>query len=279
MPLDRKALQQRISDLKNLPPLPAAIQKISQMVDDPHVTAQQLSGVISRDQALAGRVLRLVNSPLYGFPGKIQDIAHAVVLLGFNVVKGLAFSTFVSGLMAKEIKGLWEHSLGASLAAGVIARKVGYPKPDEATVAGLLHDLGKVVLKIVVPHEYKEVLETVKRKGCYMIEAEREVLGEFDHTAVGADICVRWKLPPGLKDVLQYHHVPGRAKVERQITAVVHVADMLVRALGCGSSGDPFVPLIDRPTWDYLQLKASDLDEVVLKVEDDIERVKAMFQT
>lgn len=278
MPIDRKVLQVKIQNLKNLPPLPAAIQRVGQMVEDPKVTTQQLSDVIAKDQALASRVLRLVNSPLYGFPGRIVEISHAIVLLGFNVIKSLAFGTYVSGIMTKEIEGLWEHSLGTSLAAGILARKVGFPKPDEASVAGLLHDVGKAALKVLFPAEYRRVLQVVQEKQCFILEAEREVLGDFDHCRMGAELCLRWNLPAGLRDTILHHHDPGRAKQEKDLTAIVHTADVLARAFGVGFAGDPYVPALEKKAWEMLKLTWDDLEDASRDLQQNLHKVKDSFR-
>lgn len=278
MTVDKRILHQRIQSLKNLPPLPLAIQKIGQMVDDPRVTTQQLSDVISKDQGLSSRVLHLVNSPIYGFPGRIADIPRAVTLLGFNVIKSLAFGTFVSGIMTKEMHGLWEHSLGVSMAAGILARKIGYGKAEEASVAGLLHDIGKVALKVILPTEYKSALQKVRADRCFIIEAEQAILGEFDHCHMGAELCTRWNLPGTLRDAILHHHAPARARQDKELAAIVHLSDVLVRAFGFGFAGDPFVPPLEKKAWEMLKLTWDGVEEVCRNLESELDKVREIFQ-
>ncbi len=134
----------RILAVKDLPTLPGVLQEVAILVENPNTSTDQISKAISKDQVLSAKVLKMVNSPIYGFPGRIGSIQHALVLLGFNVIKGIIISTSVFDVMNANMKGLWEHSLGCALASSAIARAIGCKDPEEYAVAGLLHDIGKI---------------------------------------------------------------------------------------------------------------------------------------
>ena len=111
--------------VKDLPTLPGVLQEVAILVENPNSSTDQISKAISKDQVLSAKVLKMVNSPIYGFPGRIGSIQHALVLLGFNVIKGIIISTSVFEVMNENMKGLWEHSLGCALASSAIARQIG----------------------------------------------------------------------------------------------------------------------------------------------------------
>ena len=125
MPITAKSLEKRVTDLSHLPTLPGVVQNISKLADDKKSSAADVADIISKDQVITAKVLRLVNSPVYGFPGRISSITHALVLLGFNVVKGLVLGTAVFDSLGKENSGMWEHSLGCAVLSRRPRRRQG----------------------------------------------------------------------------------------------------------------------------------------------------------
>ncbi|MFP4397406.1 MAG: HDOD domain-containing protein, partial [Desulfonatronovibrio sp.] len=167
----------QILSVKDLPTLPAVLEEVSVLVEDPDSSTEQIAKAISQDQVLSAKVLKMVNSPIYGFPRRISTIQHALVLLGFNVIRGLIISTSVFDIMADSMRGLWEHSLGCAMACASIAKQAGFKDPEEYSVAGLLHDLGKVVSIVQLPEVKKEVDSLVEVRDITYYEAEKEVMG------------------------------------------------------------------------------------------------------
>jgi HD-like signal output (HDOD) protein len=175
----------QILAVKDLPTLPAVLDEVTKLIQDPSSSTEQVAALISQDQVLSAKVLKMVNSPIYGFPRRISTIQHALVLLGLNVIRGLIISTSVFDVMAKNMVGLWEHSLGCALACSSVAKKAGFKDPEEYSVAGLLHDLGKVVIALQLPEMKEEVDNLVQEKDMLYIDAENEILG-FGHDRVNA---------------------------------------------------------------------------------------------
>ena len=161
MPIDSSIFKRKVEALENLPTLPGVVSKLSQMVESPTISTAQVGEMIGADQVLSAKVLRLINSAFFGFPGKISTVTHALVLLGFNAVKGLVLTASVFDIMATEMLHLWKHSLGVSLSAGIISRRLELKDTEEIIVAGLLHDIGKVALKVEGPDEYDLVAQEV----------------------------------------------------------------------------------------------------------------------
>jgi len=270
-----KEIQKRIRRIRGLPTLPPVVQKISEMVKSEKASAEKIGRTIGQDYALTAKVLRLVNSAFYGLGGRVSSITNAVVLLGFNVVRGVVLSASVFELMDRGIVGLWEHSLGTAIASGVIAKALYVPEPEEVSVAGLLHDIGKVVVPVKMPETYKKIREIIEHTTLSIGEAEREVL-EFDHSRIGMWLADEWNFPPNLTEPIVYHHTPSLAKEAAIQTAIVHLADILIRAKGFGFGGDPWVPEIDLEAWNLLGFSMRDLQEVVFKIGEEIFNVDGL---
>lgn len=259
-------IERLIEDLSNLPTLPGVVKILTAMVESERVSASEIGGIIARDQVLSAKILRLVNSPIYGFPGRISSITHALVLLGFNVVKGLVLGTAVFETMAGDARGLWEHSLGTAVVSRRIAKALGMRESEEVMVAGLLHDLGKVVLSFIAPEAYRDAMEQATEQNCHVAVTEQAVFG-LDHTRVAWRIAERWHLPARLTAALTYHHNPGRAKQHRETVAVVHVADILARGMGYGHPGDWTMPPLDHEAFHSLGLSFEVIDRILEEAE------------
>ena len=237
----RTTYKGRLLAVKDLPTLPTALQEVSRLLELPNTTTDQVAKVISFDQVLAAKVLKMVNSPIYGFPGRIGTVKHALVLLGFNVIRGLIISTSVYDDMNRAMRGLWDHSVGCSLACGELARALGMKDPEEYAVAGLLHDLGKVVSALQLPEAKARVDGVVKEQDLFYIDAETQVLG-FGHDRINAWLAEHWNLPPAIREGMAFHHKPMSARIYPQMACVVHVGNFMARLFEYGSGGDDNVP-------------------------------------
>lgn len=260
-------------DTKTLPTLPGVIHKLNSLSDNEKSSVQEMSRIVSSDQVLSARILRLANSPSYGFY-RVSTISNAMILLGVNVVKSLALSSSIFAIMEKESVGLWEHSLGVGVAANLIARKLGLPECEEIATAGLLHDIGKVIISLKCSEAVKDIKKLVIERQIYSLEAEQEII-DTDHTEVGEWLSKSWFLPDKLSEPIACHHDVAKSENHRIKTAVVHVADALIKASGFGNSGDSYVPPIQEIAWDTLKLNEQLLAELVDEIEDKLVEVKS----
>lgn len=252
----------RILAVRDLPTLPKVLDEVSKLVERPDSTTEQVARLISMDQVLSAKVLKMVNSPVYGFPGRISSIGHALVLLGFNVLRSIIVSTSVFEVMTENMVGLWEHSLGCAMACGSLARMLGLKDAEEYSVAGLLHDLGKVVATVQLPDLKPEIERVVAERDLYYLEAEREVLG-FGHDRINAWLADHWKLPANIKEGLSYHHKPHLAQLYPEMASVVHIGDFMSRVFEYGFSGDVGVTYLQPESLKILKIRPADFEKLL----------------
>lgn len=263
----KTSVKGEILAVKDLPTLPNVLNEVTALIENPDTSSEAIAKVISKDQVLSAKVLKMVNSPIYGFPGRISSIQHALVLLGFNVVRGIIISTSVFDMMIQAMKGLWEHSLGCATACNIIARRAGFEDPEEYAVAGLLHDLGKVVTAAQLPDLHKQIIDNVEAKQLTYIQSEKDILG-FGHDRINAWLGKHWGLPPNIREAMTRHHAPQLAEFYKPMSCVVHLGNFLVRLFEFGNSGDDQTAYLRPEALIELGFKMRDLDAVMDEMAD-----------
>jgi putative nucleotidyltransferase with HDIG domain len=243
MPVDQSKRIKRITDsLISLPTLPTVIAKMLELVDNPRTSASSLAGLIMQDQVLTARILKLANSSFYAFPRQIATVKLALVVLGFESVKEMALSLSVLSSLKGEsnrhfdISQFWQHSVSVGAGSRMLARETCYRLAGEAFVAGLLHDIGKVVLSQYLPEEFAEVQDRIWERGQPCEEAEKIVLG-VTHAEIGAWLAERWNLPVTLVEAIRWHHHPEACPRNPELPLLVCLSDYLSEKCRLGRSG------------------------------------------
>ncbi|MEN2993790.1 MAG: HDOD domain-containing protein [Thermodesulfovibrio sp.] len=266
----------RVERIEALPTIPPILRKILSVIEDPNVSLQKITEFVSSDPTLTARILKMVNSPVYGFPGRISSVTHAMVILGLNAVKGLLLGVSVFELMQKHMIGLWEHSLSTAIFARVIAIRKQMQYPEEISIGGLLHDIGKVILIIIFKDEYSKLIESVKDQEDFLYDIERQYFG-ITHAEIGGIVAKKWKFPLKLIEPMMYHHRPQLAEKFQVETAIVHLSNILSLARGVGYSGEIFVPPVHPFAWEILSLNEGELLEIFKEAEESINTVGEIF--
>ena len=274
--------QKFIRSIDSLPTLPSVVAKVGELVGNPGTSAADINNVIRTDIALSARVLKLVNSSFYGFPRKISSITHAVVILGFNTVRNVALSAFVlDAFVARDLpfgyREFWIHCLGTGVAASALAKRRGLAQAEDAFMAGLLHDVGKIVLHVYARPEYAGVFRRVKERDCLILEAERDVLG-MTHAEVGGLLLDAWHIPEHLVETVKLHHEPDGASAGPDLTAAVHLGDILTRALLVGNPGDKRIPRASQEAWDTLGFALGEVDGICREIAQEMQSVDAFVE-
>ena len=259
-----------VASIKDLVTLPEVALRIASMVDDPSSSSADIGREISRDAALTARLLRIANSPAYGHHGKIATISRAITVLGVRQVRDLtvgltAIRTFDGiGNELVTMASFWRHSFLCAVAAGQIAARRDRRHDDSPFVAGLLHDIGQLVLFSRAPAPARQALlmsvDSADDTGLFL--CEREVMG-FDHGAVGLALAQTWGMPRSLQECIEFHHEPERAQEYPLEVATVHIANSVAVLAEIGSSelgeGPPLSPAALRT----LKLDTAALQEII----------------
>ena len=266
-------LRRRIEQVGELPTLPHVVQKLASMIGRPNISAEEIGALIEKDQVLSAKVLRLANSPFYGFPSRIASVAHAVVVLGLSVVKGLTLCATAFDMMKNAgMNDLWRHSLGVAMTAHILGAKAGMKNPEEVFVGGLLHDIGKVVLYVKWPDVGQQITAATKDSSRSLMDTERELF-DVTHADVGGWLATAWHLPTSLREPILHHHMPSAAQEATLQTAIVHVADVLVKGLACGNPGDDLVPPLSLQAWDLVGLDAQSLTQCLAQATEEFQTI------
>lgn len=241
-----------------------------------------LGEAIQKDPDLTARLLRLANSAFYGFANRVSTVGEAVSLIGVQQVQELIAASSVldsfEGVPDELVSmdSFWRHSLAVGIAARLIAFERRLPNPDKFFVAGLLHDVGRLVLLQQTPKAAQRIFELYRGGGMLLSDAETQVLG-FDHQEIGGMLLKHWRYPALLVQAVSNHHHPFRGEVARVEASAVHVADHLVGAMAIGTSGERFVRPLDGRASTLLGLDSETLSRLVDGIDNQIEAVEEVF--
>lgn len=309
-------LNEVLKKVSSLPPLPAAVSHLLRVTNDTRANFKDISRIISTDQALTSRLLRIANSAYYGLQCKVSTVPHAIAIIGLDAVRNLAlgFSIFgfKSGSRTKppiDREEFWRHSLAVACATRLLAIHMRIENPEEAFVAGIMHDIGKVILMDHFTKQYEGALKEVKDGRRLLFEAEKDAYG-IDHAAAGKVLCDYWKIPAMISNIIADHHytagtedvsieaaIAGAALTENLsqeipelpiekpvIDEKSHLMIELIRAADClakiaeiGSSGDPHV---DPDFLDILSaegIATEQLHQIFLVLPDEISNIAEFF--
>ncbi len=260
--------QKKLLNISHLLTLPDHVLKIKEMLDSHRSSVEDIANEISKDPALTAEILKIANSGFYGFTHRIADIQQAIVMLGFAVVHAIVISASVINL--RDAKKLWEHSVACARVAMIIARQKKIHHAEEIAIAGLLHDLGRLVLMEYFKEDYQKILQLVVQENISGLEAEKALLG-FTHSDIGGWLLNRWNLPLWIVETITFHHHPENASRFQERAAIVCLADLLVNALGIRTLENAPLPEITREELTSLKLTNNEIDLIVEKFVNALE--------
>jgi putative nucleotidyltransferase with HDIG domain len=272
-------------NLQSIPSLPNVLNTVNSLLDDPATSLQEIGKVLSTDEGLASRVLKLVNSAYYGLPRMVSTIPLAMTILGAKAVKSHVVNIAYSDLMcnlagnSEEYSLLWRHALSTGSWARAIATKSGEVDPEEAFTAGLIHDVGQALCLRFRPDAYGKLVREAYKSGKPLLGVEKEVVG-IDHTRLGAWAASRWRLPEPLVNAVAWHHDPGLVDEESgdiyRLVRVIHMADIAARAMHASVPFTRFMlveisPLVLRELGSEYLINLETMQEQVKEIEEDLE--------
>lgn len=237
-------LTDRLSSIKDLPTFPTTALEVMRLASDSESSAAELAKIISKDPPLATKILRVANSPYYGFAKKISTIEWAIVALGFETLRETVLSlTLIDLFKGNVTKGFdprkfWQHAVDTASAARSIAREARYRIPGEAYAAGLLHDIGTLVLYRYFQEDFSEIYRLINEENMQPSQAEAVVTGTT-HGEIGGWLASKWSFPTYLVEAVQLHHSPGFSQVNPELTAIVHAASQIASCSGYSCADQP----------------------------------------
>lgn len=267
-----------IRSIRQLPSLPAVVAELQSSMEQEDIDVHLLAAKITLDQALTAKTLRLANSSFYGMQSQVTSIQQAITVLGFNSIRTLVTACSVTGSFMPgpgnrfDFQAFWRHAIGTAVAARALAPHLGH-NPDTAFTAGLLHDIGALVLATSFPQLYQDAVAYRGSHDCATRDAERAVFG-LDHALVGRTLAAYWKFPPAIQQAVASHHDDayplevdnGGGKASLALT--VHMANLVAHALDLSGVDDELAPPLSQQAWAALALS----DATMLAVLRDTEQ-------
>lgn len=269
------AILQRAGEL---PPMPQVVIKAQELVADPNSSVKQVSSLLESDQAIATKVLKMANSAFYGLSGKISSIQHASLVLGYKTLSEIIALAGAASYLQKELPGygfesqdLWRHSLSVAMGSKIIANTKNPELMPVAYTAGLIHDIGKIILDPYVL-ENKEDMETIlKDDQQTFLNAEKQILG-YDHAEIAAEICIKWKIPEIISLAIRYHHCPSASHGD-ELAYILHMADYIDIMSGGGYGSDDFLYQLESGTMDFLGIQQDAISDITLEVMEYVAKI------
>ncbi len=273
-----------VDGIKDLPTLPEVVIGITQLVDDPDATAEDIYKIVATDPSLSATMLKLVNSAFYGMSRSVTSLEQAIRILGFVTVRNIAlaafvFDAFVIGKGQFDYRGFWMHSIGTAAAAKVLAQRTRIKECGEYFVYGLLHDLGMIVMMQYLSENMTNIAEIV-REGKVLRKAEMKVMG-CTHKEVGAALAEMWDFPPAIVATMLHHGLDDLPEEYAREVALTSCASTVTVALEIGKTISPQIAALGEPVWQAAEIGPDDIgpimDEVLWEMENSRSFVSLLY--
>ena len=267
-----------VRSIKDLPPMPQVVIKIQHLVSDVNSDASKLAEIIESDQAIAAKVLKMANSAFYGMSGRISSIRQASLLLGYQtlgeIVTMAGTAANLSGAMpgyGYDSQELWKHSLSVAFSAKMIAEMKNKNVIHEAHTAGLIHDVGKIILDRFIAKNKDIFSAYMTREEKTFLDAERHFFG-FDHAEIASEVCQTWKIPENIALAIGCHHRPSISNGD-ELSYILHVADYIATMGGIGYDDDDSLCELEDSAMDFIKLRQEDVSDITLKVLEEVDNL------
>jgi putative nucleotidyltransferase with HDIG domain len=274
-PLHPDTLNRLINQTETVYSLPLIYERLTSVINHPRSSIADISRIISEDQGLTVRLLKLANSPMFGYFSKIDSIGMAATIIGTQQLQALALAISVmevfTGIPEELIcmKSFWRHSIACGIVARALATYRREANVERAFAAGILHDVGRVIMCSATPEIVNETLVASRNEQSLIFNAEEARFG-FTHAAVGGGLLTKWRIPMSIAESVACHHAPSTAEKFPLEAAQIHLADIICNALALGFSGKCFVPPLEPAAWKRLDIPAGSLDAIVKQVEPQL---------
>ena len=278
-PVNNEGLKDQIlKSVKELPPMPQVVLKTQELIADSMADAKKIAEVIETDQAIATKVLKVANSSYYGMSGKISSISHASVVLGHKILGEVVTMAGAEGLLDGHLPGygydskdLWKHSLAVAFGSKILTNSNNSDLAKEAHMAGLIHDVGKIILDRYIVEKKEEIESFMEREEKTFHEAENHYFG-FNHAEIASEVCKKWNFPESLSSAIKHHHQPSVSE-GNQLSYILHMADYIAILSGIGYDSDDVLYELEEGTMDYLSVTHENVSKLVATVTESVNKI------
>jgi putative nucleotidyltransferase with HDIG domain len=281
--MDEQQILKQLHKIKDIPTLPTIVFELNKHLEDPETSIAKVSQTIEKDQAMALKILKLVNSAFYGFKSRVSDVRNAVVLLGFNAVRNAIVSVSIINALPKnilfqdfEMNTFWKHSLAVAVTSKNIAQKAGVESPDNCFVGGLLHDVGKVIMAQYFQELFVRVWTYMQKECLSFHEAEQHEL-PVDHARIGAHLAERWALPQGLIDAIRWHQDFRSDIPNANFVMFIYLANVLVNSYDENPDCAIDMAALHPDAVKFLMGQLEDITDWYYGLTDEIEAAYSLF--
>lgn len=276
-----------VSNIRNLPTPPIVFHQIQKVINDPNVNAGKVASILSEDPAMSVKVLRLTNSAFYGLSKEVESVKQAVVIVGFEAIKNLVLSASVLDMFKGQAideeyqEKYWRHSLSTGICCRILAKKIrsrGLVDPDAAFSAGLLHDVGKMVISCFLPDEYKaykEIRDNDKSIQDHQIE---DKLFGYTHAHIGGFLGTQWKIPMKLVDAIIHHHQPSLSESDDPLPYIVYLANYIAKKTFFAALDQHLIGEVDPQVAEYLEVTPDDLESFEALLREEYAKSETFMQ-
>ena len=280
-PNSSSSLLEKLNGNYEIRPFPRVVQQLSAALKNSEVKVDEVARIIEADAALASRILRMANSPVFSISREVQTVEHAAVVLGLSRLKNLSNTLAAAAMFsgqnesAEYRRQLWDHSLACATMGRLIAKQTPAVKPDDAFLAGVFHDVGQLFFLDVCFEEYMQLKSG--SFGTELVELERQQFG-MSHQEVGVKLATAWQLPESIMVVAGFHHEPDNSIAHQDLTYLVHLANSLVHYAGIGSDAVPNTP-IQSDVCERLKLNMLELEPLLEKAREEFVEIQNIYQS
>ena len=275
-------LEWLVSETHTVYSLPLFYERLTATINHPSSSIADIAKIITEDQGLTARLLKLANSPMFGYYSEIDSIHKAVTIIGTQQLRDMALAVAVIELFTNipeeliNMKSFWQHSIACGIIARALAVYRREPNVERFFAAGMLHDVGQLVMCTTIPDSVRRMLRISEEQDALHSSTELAHLG-FTHAMVGGSIFRKWKLPISIAEPVACHHTPAKAQMFPLEAAVIHLADIICLAMALGSSGERLIPPLNPLAWNRLNIPPSALASIVKQAEPQLEETFAIL--
>jgi HD-like signal output (HDOD) protein len=253
------------------------------MVDDPKCSAVHIGKVIGKDAALTARLLKIVNSAFYRFPSRVETVSRAITIIGYRELRDLVFAATVSGMFERistdiiDLDSFWRHGIYSGILSRLIADNCQVLHGERLFVAGLMHDIGQLIISYKLPKLMRAIMDLSDKEGIALYEAEAQILG-FTHAEVGAELMKAWSFPETQQNVARYHHNPSAAKDSILEVNIVYLANIIAQIAETGLVDTDRLGKIDNKVWVMTKVSKSDVESLLVEAREQFIEALTLFR-